>query len=84
MPELAVQFAEKGTATIRCMALGNGALANCWVQDETGADLGFGVAAMLALQHARMAPTTASGQSVAGRPYVQTFVFNGGHGYQLN
>jgi hypothetical protein len=77
IPELAVRFGESGMAKVSCTATADGALTNCWVREETRPELGFGIAAMFALQHARMAPTTASGQPVAGRPYVQTFVFDG-------
>lgn len=84
VPELAVRFAQHGSATVSCTATADGALANCWVREDTRPDLGFGIAGMLALQHARMAPTTASGAPVAGRTYVQTFVFDGGTRYERN
>jgi hypothetical protein len=75
IPDIAVRRHQGGSATVRCTATLAGGLVNCWVQQESPANFGFGAAAMLILQHARMASLSASGQSVAGRPYIQTFAY---------
>lgn len=80
VPDLARRMNQRGEATVRCMATQAGALANCWVEKETPTDFGFGEAALLLLQHARMQPVSAGGSSVAGRTYVQTFRYDAGPG----
>jgi hypothetical protein len=77
IPERAERLHLKGQATIRCVATEAGGLVNCWVQQEAPAGEDFGEASLLILQHARMQPVTASGAPVAGRPYVETFRFDG-------
>jgi hypothetical protein len=79
---LAMQRNQAGEATVRCTATQAGALANCWIERETPPDLGFGEAALIMLQHARMKSLAGDGAPVAGRGYVQTFHFiaRGGYG----
>jgi TonB family protein len=73
VPDRAARMEQKGEATARCVATEAGTLVNCWIERETPADFGFGNAALLVMQRARMKPVDADGVPVAGRPYVQTF-----------
>ncbi|HEY2480637.1 MAG TPA: TonB family protein [Caulobacteraceae bacterium] len=73
--ELARRSEHEGDATARCTATAAGTLADCWVEKESPPDLGFGEAALVMLQHARMKPVAGDGAAVAGRAYVQTFHF---------
>jgi len=77
VPERAFRTNQTGEATVRCEATEAGTLVNCWVRHESPTGFGFGEAALLLLQHARMKPLTASGAPVAGRAYVQTFKYAG-------
>jgi hypothetical protein len=75
---LAARNHQDGEATARCTVMQSGALGDCWVERETPSGIGFGEAALIVLQHARMKPLSASGASVAGRSYVQRFIYRSG------
>jgi hypothetical protein len=79
--ELARRQDQEGEATARCTATQAGTLADCWVEKENPPNFGFGEAALIMLQHARMKPVSADGAPVAGRGYVQTFRFSAGSDY---
>jgi hypothetical protein len=70
---IAARSHQDGEATARCVVAPSGALGDCWIEKEAPAGAGFGEAALIVLQHARMKPLSASGVPVAGRSYVQTF-----------
>ena len=72
---IAARSHQDGVATARCVVAPSGALGDCWIERESPAGLGFGEAALIVLQHARMKPQSASGLPVAGRSYVQTFTY---------
>ncbi len=75
---LAARNHQDGVATARCMVAQSGALSDCWVERETPGGIGFGEAALIVLQRARMKPLSASGVPVAGRSYVQRFIYRSG------
>ncbi len=75
---LAVRNHQDGEATARCTVMQSGALGDCWVERETPPGIGFGEAALIVLQHARMRPLSASGVPVAGRSYIQRFIYREG------
>lgn len=75
---LAARNHQDGEATARCTVTQSGALGDCWIERETPSGIGFGEAALIVLQHARMKPLSASGAPVAGRSYVQRFIYRGG------
>jgi hypothetical protein len=75
---IAARSHQDGEATARCVVAPSGALGDCWIEKETPPGAGFGEAALIILQHARMKPLSASGVPVAGRGYVQTFTYRGG------
>lgn len=72
---IAARSHQDGEATARCVVAQSGALGDCWIAKETPPGAGFAEAALIILQHARMKPLSASGASVAGRSYVQTFTY---------
>jgi len=74
--ELARRQNQEGQATAHCTATAAGTLTECWVETESPPNLGFGEAALVMLQHARMKPMAGNGAPVAGRSYVQTFQFS--------
>jgi hypothetical protein len=75
---LAARNHQDGEATARCTVAQSGALGDCWIERETPSGIGFGEAALIVLQHARMKPLSASGVPVAGRGYVQRFIYRSG------
>ena len=75
---LAARNQQDGEATARCTVMQSGALGDCWVERESPAGIGFGEAALIVLQHARMKSLSASGVPVAGRSYVQRFIYRSG------
>lgn len=75
---LAASNHQDGEATARCTVAGSGALSDCWIERETPNGIGFGEAALVILQHARMKPQSASGVPVAGRSYIQRFIYRSG------
>lgn len=72
---VAARTNQSGEATIACLATQTGALTDCWVKHETPADAGFGEAALIVMQHARLKPAGAGGEAIAGRAVADTVSF---------
>ncbi len=77
VPDKAARTNQKGLAVVLCIATERGELSDCRILDEEPTGFGFGLGATRVLQDARMKSVSASGVPVAGRPYVQTFRYDG-------
>ena len=74
---LAARANQSGEAKVSCLATDTGAMTDCWVRSESPVDAGFGEAALVLMQHARMKVVGADGAAVAGRAFVDTVNFEG-------
>lgn len=65
-PKRAQSLRVDGTAEIRCLVAGDGALSNCIVIGETPEGFGFGQSALRLAQIMKLKPETRDGKPVAG------------------
>lgn len=70
---LAARANQAGEAKVSCLTTDTGAMTDCWVKSESPADVGFGEAALVLMQHARMKVVGA--EAIAGRAFVGTVSF---------
>jgi TonB family protein len=74
-PARALRLEEQGFATVQCSVGASGGPTECHVVDEEPAGLGFGDAALKAIQLFRLKPLDRVGQTVAGGVFTQRISF---------